>query len=733
MHKQNVLSASQFTQPENTNNTMSDSPSSTPPDIDLDAPSLYINRELSLLAFNRRVLELAQDSDTPLLERLRYLCISSTNLDEFFEVRVSGLKEHLHLGIDTRGPDNLTAAEQLAAISTEAHALVDEQYATLNNELLPLLEEHGISFLHRNRWEDSVREWLHRYFRRELLPLLSPLGLDPSHPFPRIQNKSLNFIVTLKGKDAFGRESGMAIVQAPRALPRFIELPEDIAGARHRFVFLSSILHAWVDELFPGMTVKGCYQFRVTRNTDLFVDDEAVDDLKEALSGELPARNYGKAVRLEVADNCSASAKEYLRSQFKLDESDTFQVNGPVNLNRLAKLYSVIDQPKLKYPDFSPGVPEALQQKDKDLFAIIRQQDVLLHHPYQSFTPVHAILRQAATDPQVLAIKQTLYRTGSDSEIVKNLIRAATNGKEVTVIIELKARFDEQANIRLANRLQDAGCHVVYGVLSYKTHAKLMLIVRREGKKIARYVHMGTGNYHSSTARAYTDIGLMSADKIIGEDVHRIFQQLTGLGRIPKPRKLIQAPFNLHKAMLEKIRRETDNAREGKPAKIMLRMNALVEAQAIKALYQASQAGVKIDIVVRGICCLRPGVPGVSENIRVRSVMGRFLEHPRVFFFENGGEKEVYCASADWMPRNFFRRIETCFPIEDPALKKRVIDETLTTYMSDNTHSWELKKDGSYRRRTPGSATPKEAQCILMLKLGTLHTVKDDSSSHGKR
>lgn len=704
----------------------------TPPPPNLDSPSLYINRELSLLAFNRRVLELAQDGDTPLLERLRYLCISSTNLDEFFEVRVSGLKEHVHLGIDTRGPDNLTAAEQLSAIAEEAHALVNEQYQTLNQDLLPKLEEQGIVFLHRDRWTEEARQWLHRFFRRELLPLLSPLGLDPSHPFPRIQNKSLNFIVTLKGKDAFGRESGMAIVQAPRALPRFIELPESIAGASHRYVFLSSILHAYVDELFPGMIVKGCYQFRVTRNTDLFVDDEAVDDLKEALSGELPSRNYGEAVRLEVADNCSTSAKEYLRREFKLEEDDTFQVHGPVNLNRLANLYREIDRPSMKYPDFTPRLPAPLLQKDKDLFAILRQQDVLLHHPYQSFAPVHAILRQAATDPQVLAIKQTLYRTGDKSDIVKNLIKAAQNGKEVTVIIELKARFDEQANIRLANRLQDAGCHVVYGVLSYKTHAKLMLIVRREGKRIARYVHMGTGNYHSGTARAYTDIGLMTADKIIGEDVHRIFQQLTGLGRIPKPRKLIQAPFNLHKSMLEKIQREIDHALEGKPAKIMLRMNSLVEEQSIRALYEASMAGVKIDIVVRGICCLRPGIPSISDNIRVRSVMGRFLEHPRVFYFENGGEKEVLSASADWMPRNFFRRIETCFPVEDPVLKKRVTDETLSTYMSDNTHSWELRKDGSYRRRTPGSATPREAQCTLMLKLGTLHSQTEPLSQRKK-
>ncbi len=697
---------------------MTDSLEPTP----LDSPSLYINRELSLLAFNRRVLELAQDENTPLLERLRYLCISSTNLDEFFEVRVAGLKEQLHLGVDYRGPDDLSATAQLSAIAEQTHQLVNEQYDTLNETLLPALEQKGICFLHRQQWEPKVTEWIQRYFRRELLPLLSPLGLDPSHPFPRIQNKSLNFIITLKGRDAFGRESGMAIVQAPRSMPRFIELPQDLVGCRHQYIFLSSILHAHVEELFPGMTVKGSYQFRVTRNTDLFVDEEAVDDLKEALSGELPSRNYGEGVRLEVADNCSRSAKEYLRLQFKLEEHDTFQVNGPVNLNRLSKLYTSVDLPELKYADYTPGLPEALRQKDKDLFAIVRQGDLLLHHPYESFSPVHAILRQAASDSQVLAIKQTLYRTGSNSQIIKYLIRAASNQKEVTVIIELKARFDEQANIRLANRLQDAGCHVVYGVLSYKTHAKMMLIVRRENRKIVRYVHLGTGNYHAGTALAYTDIGLFTADKTLGEDVHRVFQQLTGLGRIPKPRKLIQAPFHLHKAMLDKINRETQHAEEGRPAKIMLRMNSLVEKRTIAALYRASQAGVKIDMVVRGICCLRPGIAGISENIRVASVMGRFLEHPRIFYFENNGESEVYCASADWMPRNFFRRIETCFPIENPDLKKRVIDETFTTYLSDNTHSWVLQKDGTYCRRTPGDKTPKSAQTILMQKLGSLHT-----------
>ena len=695
--------------------------------LSLDDSSHFFNRELSLLKFNQRVLELAQDASVPILERLRYLCISSTNLDEFFEVRVSGLKEQLHLGIDTRGPDKMSASEQLAAISTEAHELVRSQYEVLNGHLIPNLRETGIAFIRRTKWTPEIAEWVKNYFHHELLPLLSPLGLDPSHPFPRIQNKSLNFIISLHGRDAFGRESGLAILQAPRSLPRLIELPKTFSGEETWFVFLSSIIHAYAHELFPGMEVEGCHQFRVTRNTDLFVDEEAVEDLKEALAGELPARNYGQAVRLEVADTCTPEALEYLRNEFRLDEGDVFQVHGPVNLNRLSALYDFVDRAELKYPDFEPGLPSVLKQKDKELFNIIREQDVLVHHPYQTFAPVQALLRSAANDPNVLAIKQTLYRTGSNSQLVKHLMRAARNGKEVTVIIELKARFDEQANIVLANQLQDAGCHVVYGVVSHKTHAKLMLIVRRENENIRRYVHLGTGNYHAGTARFYTDIGLFSADPVLGEDVHKVFQQLTGLGRVPEPKKLLQAPFTLHDAMLEKIDREISNARAGKPARIIARMNSLVEPEVIKALYRASGEGIEVDLIVRGICCLRPGIPGVSENIRVRSVMGRFLEHPRIYYFENAGEPEVYGSSADWMPRNFFRRIETAFPIEAPNLKKRVIKEALTTYLEDNTNAWLLQSDGQYQRVSPGESEPLTAQTRLMESMGTIHWKSQES------
>ncbi len=685
----------------------------TDPAPNLDDPGLYINRELSLLAFNRRVLELARDEDMPLLERLRFLCISSSNLDEFFEIRVAGLKQQIELGISTAGPDGMNPQQQFEAVQTEAHALVDLQYRVLNEELIPALAREGIRFARRTHWNEAQRQWLHRHFRREVLPVLSPIGIDPAHPFPRILNKSLNFIVTLEGKDAFGREGGIAVVQAPRSLPRIIPLPESIASADYEFVFLSSIIHAFVEELFPGMKVTGCYQFRVTRNSDLFVDEEEIQDLKRALEGELPSRNYGAAVRLEVADNCSRTAIDFLLSQFHLGEADLYQVNGPVNLRRLLAVPDLVDRPDLKFPPFTPALPEAVQERE-NLFEAIAAGDILLHHPYQSFQPVIELVRQAADDPQVLAIKQTLYRTGDRSALVEALERAARNGKEVTVVVELKARFDEEANIRLASRLQEAGAHVVYGVVGYKTHAKMLLIVRRERGRIRRYVHLGTGNYHAGTARAYTDFGLMSADRDLGEDVHRIFQELTGLGRSIRLRRILQAPFTLHKGMMERIEREAEHARAGRKARITARMNALIEPEIIKALYRASQAGVRVDLVVRGICALRPGIPGVSDNIRVRSVMGRFLEHSRVFRFHNDGEEEVFISSADWMPRNFFRRIETCVPILDPQLRRRVVQEGLSLYLGDNTGAWALRRDGSYRRLSPGKGRPRNAQQELL-------------------
>jgi polyphosphate kinase len=682
-------------------------------DINLRQPKLYLNRELSLLEFDRRVLAQAKDPNVPLLERLKFLCISSTNLDEFFEIRVSGLKQQVAYGSTQTGPDNLSPQEQLQRISEVALELVADQYRTLNDELFPALEQEGIRFVKRGDWNRRQQGWVRRYFTRELLPVLSPIGLDPAHPFPRTLNKSLNFIVNLEGKDAFGRDSGVAIVQAPRSLPRIIQLPATIAERPYDLVFLSSIIHANVENLFPGMTITGCYQFRVTRNSDLFVDDEEVDDLLRALQGELPARRFGDAVRLETADDCTVEMSNFLAQEFNLQQGDLYQVNGPVNLNRLMELYEMVERPDLKYPSMTPSRPLRLK-RNTDIFDVIHKGDMLLHHPFQSFAPVIDFLRQSARDPNVLAIKQTLYRTGPRSAIVEALVDAARAGKEVTVVVELRARFDEAANIELATILQEAGAHVVYGVVGLKAHAKMTLVVRREGRQLRQYVHLGTGNYHASTARLYTDYGLFTCDKALCSDVHKVFQQLTGLGRARRLKKLLEAPFTLHKTLLEYIDREMGNALNGKPARIMAKMNSLVEPQIIQALYRASQAGVKIDLIIRAICCLRPGIKGVSDQIHVRSIVGRFLEHTRVFYFHNEDDPVVLCSSADWMDRNFFRRVETCFPIEDKRLKNRVIREALTGYLSDNTQAWILQSNGTYKRVSPGSQRPRSAQQKLL-------------------
>ncbi len=686
-------------------------------DINLQLPELYINRELSLLEFNQRVLEQAKDEAAPLLERLRFLCISCTNLDEFFEIRVAGLKQFVELGSTQSGPDGMSPQETLKAINVRARRLVEEQYRVLNEVLIPALAGENIHFIRRSEWTPAQAEWLQHFFEHELFPVISPLGLDPSHPFPRILNKSLNFIVSLKGKDAFGRNSGMAVVQAPRALPRIIQLPPEIGGnGPHDYVFLTSIIHAYVDELFPGMKVEGSWQFRVTRNSDLFVDEEEIDDLLRAMEGELASRRYGDAVRLEVAHNCPEQMIDYLLEQFELGRDDLYQVNGPVNLNRMQAVCDLVDRNDLKFPPFTPGLQEPLTH-ETDMFELLRKRDILLHHPYESFVPVIDFLRQAASDPQVLAIKQTLYRTGADSPVVNALVMAARAGKEVTVIIELRARFDEQENITLANRLQKAGAHVVYGVVGYKTHAKMILVVRREGEQLRHYAHLGTGNYHPRTARLYTDYGLFTSDPEIGEDMHNIFLQLTSLGKVSRLNKLLQSPFTLHTALMKKIEREARNAEQGKPARIIAKFNALVEPKIIQALYRASMAGVKIDLIVRGICCLRPGVSGVSEQIRVRSIIGRFLEHTRVFHFENGGTPELWCASADWMDRNLFHRVEVAFPIESKKLRNRIIQE-LQYYLDDNSQAWLLQSDGTYQRLTPEKQQkPCSAQLVLLATL----------------
>ncbi|HID48028.1 MAG TPA: polyphosphate kinase 1, partial [Chromatiales bacterium] len=545
--------------------------------------------------------------------------------------------------------------------------------------------------------------------------VLSPIGLDPAHHFPRILNKSLNVIVALKGKDAFGRSSGMAVVQAPRSLPRLIQLPPETGSGPYDFVFLSSVIHAYADEMFIGMKVTSTHQFRLTRNSELFVDEEEVGDLMHALEGELPSRRYGEAVRLEVADNCPDDLIEFLMNTFELTTDDVYQVNGPVNLNRLQAIIDLVDRPDLKFAPFTPNLPAELSH-GSNLFKVIRKHDVLLRQPFDSFAPVIDFVRQASQDPAVLAIKMTLYRTGPESALVDALVHAAREGKEVTVVIELRARFDEEANILVANRLQEVGAHVVYGIVGYKTHAKMLLVVRRESDGLRNYVHLGTGNYHASTARLYTDYGLMTSNKEIGEDVHKIFLQLTSLGKVPRHHRLLQAPFTLFEGMVEKIRRERKNAEQGKPARIIAKVNSLVEKQIIQELYAAAMAGVEIKLIVRGMCSLRPGVPGVSENIEVRSIVGRFLEHSRVFYFENAGKPEVYLASADWMERNLFSRVETCFPIDNPKLRNRIVKD-LDMYLADNTQAWILKSDGSYVRLQPGDAPPVSAQQALLAEV----------------
>ncbi len=678
----------------------------------LHDPSLYANRELGQLDFNFRVLAQAQDPSVPLLERLRYLCISCTNLDEFFEIRGGAVRHAVELNLPP-GMDGLEPAVLLERIHERAAALVDAQYRCFYEELRPALAQQGIRLLQREQWTAEQAGWLRAHFQQEIMPVLSPLGLDPAHPFPKILNKSLNVVVQLQGRDAFGREGHLAVVRAPRSLPRIIRLPDaDGDGdACHDFVFLSEVLSAFVHELFPGMTVTGAHQFRVTRNSELIVDEDDMDNLALALRDELLGRGYLRAVRLEIDERCPQPVVDSLLANFELSESAVYKINGPVNLNRVVQVCDMVQRPDLKFRPFQPRLP-----RDMDaMFELIRQGDVLLHHPFDGFAPVLELIRQAAEDPDVLAIKQTLYRTGKESPIVEHLIQAARNGKDVTVVVELRARFDEEANLRLADRLQDAGVQVVYGVVGYKTHAKMLLIVRREGSVLRRYVHLGTGNYHSGTARAYTDFGLLTAHPEIGNDVHLIFQQLSGLAAPLTLARLLQSPFTLHPGVLARITRETTHARAGRPARIVAKMNALNEPEVVRALYRASQAGVEIELIVRGACAVRPGIAGISESIRVRSVVGRFLEHHRVWWFGNDGAPELYCSSADWLERNLLRRVETAFPLLDPGVAARVQREGLLNYLADNQNAWELRADGRYERRqpVPGEA-PFSAQLALL-------------------
>ncbi len=680
----------------------------------MDAPTLppadrYINRELSMLEFGKRVLAQAHDANIPLLERLRFLCITCTNLDEFFEIRVAALKQRMEIGAPAQGPDKLSASQIFDALRFQMLGIVKQQYDLLNETLLPQLANAGVRFLRSDDWNDDHRQWLSNYFDEQVVPVLTPLTFDPSRPFPQILNKSLNFIVRLRGKDAFGRRRHRGMVQAPRSLPRIIRLPEHLSSPGcDDFVFLSSIIRVSVDKLFPGLKVEGCYQFRVTRNSNLYVDDEEVSDLVHALEGQLEASRYGAAVRLEVSHECPADLQEFLLDHFGLQDHDMYLVDGPVNLNRLATVCDIEHRPELLYAPFTQGLPAELRG-DKNIFSILSKQNVLLHHPYQSFSPVVDFVAAAASDPDVLAIKQTLYRTGPDSPVVDYLVAAARAGKEVTIVIELMARFEEAANISLANRLQEAGAHVVYGLVGYKTHAKMLLVVRRENEKLVRYVHLGTGNYHHGTTHVYTDYGYLSSSKRLGEDVHKVFMQLTSLTEAGDMSRLLISPFNLFDALLEKINRESDNARSGKDARIIAKINALNAPQLIDALYEASQAGVKIDLIVRGICSLRPGVPGLSENIHVRSIVGRFLEHSRIYYFLNDGNDEYYCSSADWMDRNLFHRNESCFEIRQKRMKIQLRSD-LDLFLSDNCQAWILHGDGSYERIMPGNGEAISAQ-----------------------
>jgi len=648
---------------------------------------------------------MAENKATPLLERLKYVCIVSTNLDEFFEIRVSGLKQRLEAGLVTFGPELKSPQQILDSVRDMAHEIIARQYELLNQEILPELEQSGIRFLRRDAWSEAQRKWLYDFFHREIEPALSPISLDSARPFPRILNKSLNFIVGLEGIHAFGRRCKRAIVQAPRLLPRLIKLPKEISGPNDQdYVFLSSIIHGFVAELFKGMEINGCYQFRVTRNSDLYVDDEEVDNLMAALEGKLASRRYGAAVRLEIANDCPDELTSYLLAEFDLTNNDMFPVDGPVNLNRLMSIYDVPGMDDLRFRQFQSGVP-IVDLGNSGMFSAMRERDILLHHPYQSFSPVLELIRSASQDPQVISIKLTLYRTGPDSPIVEHLLVAARANKEVTVLVELRARFDEAANIALANRLQEAGAHVVYGIVGFKTHCKMALIVRREQGKLMRYAHLSTGNYHDKTARFYTDYGLFTTETELTSDVHNVFMQLTSMMETPPLKKLIQAPFRLHKKLISMINREAKAVKKGQPARIIAKLNALVEPEIIRALYSASIAGVQIDLIVRGICCLRPGMPGISENIRVRSIIGRFLEHSRVYYFLNHGKENVYCSSADWMDRNMFRRVEVLFPIEAQDLKQRLIDD-LDIYLNDNVLAWSLHPDGSYSRNVQKEGQP---------------------------
>ncbi|XLZ72071.1 polyphosphate kinase 1 [Massilia sp. SR12] len=677
----------------------------------------FLDRELSQLAFNRRVMAQAEDPHIPVLERLRYLCIMSSNLDEFFEVRVASLLAAASLDGDLE--DHPALAASLERVSSECHELVKRQYEIFNTAVLPEMKAQGIHIVRHSQRNEAQRAWVKDYFEREVRPLLTPIGLDPAHPFPQVVNKSLNFIVALNGKDAFGRGTAIAIVKAPRVLPRVIRLPDHLTKeAGLSFVLLSSVIHAHIAELFAGRDVLAYSQFRVTRDSDLWVDEDEVKNLRQALKGELQGRAYGRSVRIEVAKNCPPELSQFLLDQFGLDQTRLYRVDGPVNMVRLGEIVEQARRPELRFPPFVAGV--LAKTVNNDIFATIRKHDILLHHPFQSFQTVIDFIRSAALDPAVVAIKQTVYRTGMNSDLMEALIAAARSGKEVTVVVELMARFDEEANINWADKLEQAGAQVVYGVVGLKTHAKIALVIRREEGGLAYYAHLGTGNYHPTTTKFYTDFGVLTCQPELGRDVNEVFMHLTSLAKPQRMHHLWLAPFALQDQIIKAIKNEAKIAKAGRPGRIIAKINALTDEPVIRALYAASRDGVKIDLIVRGACMLKPGVPGLSENIRVRSIIGRFLEHSRIYYFRNDLAHDVMLASADWMNRNLLRRIEVAFPVLDRALKRRVVAEGLTPYLKDNSNAWELDDHGVYHRRKPrGKQKPYSAQQHLMESLGT--------------
>ncbi len=670
--------------------------------------SHFINRELSWLEFNHRVLEEALDPQNPLLERVKFFCIVSSNLDEFFEVRVAGIKQQMESEVVERSIDGLTATETFRAVTKRVRVMVGQQYRCWREELRPALAKHGIRFLNFDALDAADLDWVEDYYRAEVRPVLTPLAIDPAHPFPQLLNKSLNMIVQLEMALSGTPLKRLAVVQVPRVLPRLVKLPRE--DGRQDYVFLGHLIGHYLADLFPGTKILGYWHFRVTRNSELYIDEEEVANLLKAVENELHNRRKGDAVRLEVEQHCPADIQKALLGTLRLTEEDLYAIDGPLNPTRLMAVYEGDHSPELRDPPFMPLPPAAVREQ-ADLFAVIRGRDVLLHHPYENFNSVVEFLERAAEDPKVLAIKQTLYRTGGDARIVGALMNAVKNGKQVTAVVELRARFDEANNILWARQLEEAGVHVVYGLVGYKIHAKMCLVVRRDDDRIRRYVHLSTGNYNPTTARLYTDVGLLTCRLDFGEDATNLFNLLTGICQFQGMRKLMIAPFDLHDRILRLIAREAENARHGLPARIIARMNSLVDQQVIEALYEASQAGVKIDLIVRGICCLRPGVKGVSDTITVRSIVDRFLEHSRLFYFENACQPEVFISSADWMPRNFYRRIETAFPIEDGNLRDRIINELLAITLADNAKARFLQADGSYQRPPlQGGETARRSQ-----------------------